>query len=235
MPFFYFDSYYLILVVPAIILSIFASVWVNSAIRRYSNIKNMRGITGAQAAEEILRQNGISDVRVEMIRAGSGDHFDPRENVIRLSSDVYNGSSVAAVGIAAHEAGHAIQHQEKYVPIQIRSAVFPAVRFGSPLGIILIIIGFAFTSRDVVTSNFLVNIGLLLFSATALFQLVTLPVEFNASKRAMRLLVDSQILHQEELYGVRKVLTAAAMTYVAALIVSVMQLLRLVLLAQRRR
>src|SRR5690606_38281486 len=115
-------------VVPAIFLSIFASIWVNSAIRRYSNVRNIRGITGAQAADQILRQNGVYDVRIEMTRGGLGDHYDPRSNVIRLSPDVYNGTSVAAVGIAAHEAGHAIQHQEKYVPIQLRSAVFPVAR-----------------------------------------------------------------------------------------------------------
>ncbi len=219
----WYDYYYLILVVPALILSVIAQFSVKSTYRRMSRVRNSRNITGADAAARVLSYYGINNVRIEPINGELSDHYDPRANVIRLSSKVFSGSSIAAVGIACHEAGHAAQHAENYSPIKVRNAILPFANIGSSAGIWLAIIGY-FLSFGI-----LVDIGIILFAAVVLFQLVTLPIEFNASSRAMMVINETGMLNTEEQRGTRKVLTAAAMTYVAALIVSIMSLLRLIL------
>lgn len=231
----YFDYYYLsnyyymILVLPMIILSMIASAKVNSSFKKYSKVLSQRGLTGAQAAFEILRHYGITDVKIERVGGNLTDHYDPRINVIRLSDNVYNSTSVAAIGVACHEAGHAAQYAQNYAPIKIRNTVLPVANLGSKLGIPLAILGFflGFTS--------LAYAGVIFFSFAVLFQLITLPVEFNASKRAIQVIGDADILSEEEKVGARKVLTAAAMTYVASLAVSIASLLRLILTVNRRR
>ena len=231
----YFDYYYLsnyyymILVLPMIILSMIASAKVNSSFKKYSKVLSQRGLTGAQAAFEILRHYGITDVKIERVSGNLTDHYDPRTNVIRLSDNVYNSTSVAAIGVACHEAGHAAQYAQNYAPIKIRNTVLPVANLGSKLGIPLAILGFflGFTS--------LAYAGVIFFSFAVLFQLITLPVEFNASKRAIQVIGDADILSEEEKVGARKVLTAAAMTYVASLAVSIASLLRLILTVNRRR
>lgn len=231
----YFDYYYLsnyyymILVLPMIILSMIASAKVNSSFKKYSKVLSHRGLTGAQAAFEILRHYGITDVKIERVGGNLTDHYDPRTNVIRLSDNVYNSTSVAAIGVACHEAGHAAQYAQNYAPIKIRNTVLPVANLGSKLGIPLAILGFflGFTS--------LAYAGVIFFSFAVLFQLITLPVEFNASKRAIQVIGDADILSEEEKVGARKVLTAAAMTYVASLAVSIASLLRLILTVNRRR
>ena len=231
----YFDYYYLsnyyymILVLPMIILSMIASAKVNSSFKKYSKVLSQRGLTGAQAAFEILRHYGITDVKIERVSGNLTDHYDPRTNVIKLSDNVYNSTSVAAIGVACHEAGHAAQYAQNYAPIKIRNTVLPVANLGSKLGIPLAILGFflGFTS--------LAYAGVIFFSFAVLFQLITLPVEFNASKRAIQVIGDADILSEEEKVGARKVLTAAAMTYVASLAVSIASLLRLILTVNRRR
>ena len=229
MPFFYFDYYYLVLVVPALLIALWAQVKVKSTFSRFSTVRCSRGLTGAQAAEEILRQNGIYDVRIERVAGQLTDHFDPRAKVIRLSDSVYGASTVAAVGVAAHEAGHAVQYARGYAPIRLRNAIIPVCNIGSTLSMPLVLLGIVFSMPMLVTA------GVLLFSLVTVFQLVTLPVEFNASSRAIAVLGDSGMLESGELAGARKVLSAAAMTYVAALLVSLMNLLRLILLTRRSR
>ena len=224
----FYDIYFLILVVPAILFSLVMSIWVKSAYRKNSKISNARGITGAQAAERVLRQYGISDVRIEMTSGKLTDHYDPRGKVIRLSQGVFQGATPAAVGIAAHEAGHAAQHAGHYAPIKVRNAILPACNIGSHLGPILIFLGFMMGFGPLVT------IGLGMFGLVALFQLVTLPVEFNASTRALRVIEDTGMLEGGDYRGARRVLQAAAMTYVAALLVSIANLLRLLLRVRRR-
>ena len=227
MPY-YFDSYYLVLVLPAILISLIAQLWVKSAYGRYSKKFSAYGLSAAAAVRKILDASGLDGVEIEHISGELTDHFDPRANVIRLSDSVYDSSSVAAIGVAAHEAGHAMQHASGYVPIKIRNAVYPAASFGSRLAMPMIVLGL------ILSFGVLVDLGIILFSAAVLFQLVTLPVEFNASRRAMATLSDG-ILSGEELSGAKRVLTVAAMTYVAAALVSAMQLLRLVLLSRNRR
>jgi len=229
MPFFFFDEYYLLLVLPAILFSLYAQWKVNSTFRKYSEIRNRRGTTGADAAGAILRQNGLYDVRVERVGGRLSDHFDPRQKVIRLSDAVGGQASVAAVGIAAHEAGHAVQHATGYGPIRIRNAIIPVTRVGSFLAFPLILLGIVFSYGS------LIDAGILLFGLMFVFQLVTLPVEFNASRRALQTLEGSRMLYDDELAGARKVLSAAAMTYVAALFVALMSLLRMVLLVSGGR
>lgn len=219
----WYDYYYLILVVPALILSVIAQFSVKSTYRRMSRVRNSRNITGADAAARVLSYYGINNVRIEPINGELSDHYDPRTNVIRLSSKVFSGSSIAAVGIACHEAGHAAQHAENYSPIKVRNAILPFANIGSSAGIWLAIIGYF------LNFGILIDIGIILFAAVVLFQLVTLPIEFNASSRAMMVINETGMLNTEEQKGTRKVLTAAAMTYVAALIVSIMSLLRLIL------
>lgn len=228
--FWFYDYYYLILVVPAIIISVIAQANVKSTYKKMSSVQNRKRITGAQAAYSVLNFCGLANsVRIESISGNLTDHYDPRTNVIRLSTGVYNGTSIASIGIACHEAGHAIQHAESYAPIKIRNAILPVANFGSSAGIFIALIGFFLGYQPIV------NIGIILFATVVLFQLITLPVEFNASSRAMKLIRDNGLLYEEELPKARKVLSAAAMTYVASLLVSVMSLLRLILRTNRRR
>lgn len=229
MPFFYFDYYYLILVVPALIFAMYAQVKINSNYRKYSSVYARGGMTAAQVSEMILRQNGIFDVTVQRISGNLTDHYDPKRRVISLSEGVYSSTSIAAIGIAAHETGHALQHETGYFPIKIRMAIVPITNIGSMLGIPLAFIGL------LISSDLLVNIGLLLFSLVAIFQLVTLPVEFNASGRALKILKSQAILASDELVGAKKVLSAAALTYVAAFLSSLANLLRLLLIFGNRR
>lgn len=228
MPFFYLDYYYLILVVPTLIFAIFTQIWLKNTYKKYSSLRNSRGLTGADAAMNVLRHYQIYDVKIEHISGRMTDHYDPRSKVIRLSDGVYNGTSIAAVGIACHEAGHAAQHANGYVPIKIRNAIIPICNIGSMAGIPLAIIGLF------LSSELLINVGLLLYSFVAIFQLATLPVEFNASARAISVIKDSGMLMADEVPGARKMLTAAAMTYVAALATSLANLLRLLLIFGRR-
>ena len=226
----FFDYYYLILVVPAILFALWAQSQVNSAFNQYSKVRTLRGLTGAQAAEAVLRAHGIYDVQIQHIAGNLTDHFDPRDKVIRLSDTVFHNDSVAAVGVAAHEAGHAVQYAVGYGPIKLRSALVPICNIGSQLSLILIVIGLLLYSKP------LFGVGVLLFATAVVFQLVTLPVEFNASRRAIASLEGTHLLEDDELRGARTVLGAAAMTYVAALLVSLAQLLRFLLaFAGRRR
>lgn len=225
----YFDIYYWILVLPAFLLAMWAQVKVKSTFAKYSNVGTDGGLTGAQAARKILDENGLYNVRVERVSGHLTDHFDPRENIIRLSDSVYNVQSVAAVGVAAHEAGHAVQYAVGYGPIKLRSAIIPITQIGSNLSMPLVIAGFFFSIESLVT------IGLVLYATVALFQLITLPVEFNASTRAVAALTQSGTVNTAEENGVKKVLTAAALTYVAALFVALANLLRLILIFGGRR
>lgn len=222
--YYYFDPTYILVLIGAVIC-IFAGIWVNSSMKKYHGVRNMRGITGAQAAEQILRDAGIYDVRVECLQKGGGDHYDPRSKTVRLSYENYNYPTVTAVAVAAHECGHAKQHQESYAPLKFRSALVPIVNIGSRLGLPLIILGVILSWNQI-----LIQIGIWAFALAVLFQLVTLPVEFNASNRAMQSMEVSGLLGTTEQAGARKVLTAAAMTYVAASVSSILQLLRLILL-----
>ncbi len=225
---FYFDWTILILM-PAMIFTVWAQIKVQSSFKKYSGIRTARGLTGEAAARRILDANGLYDVRIEKTRGSLSDHYDPRANVIRLSETVHDVASVAAVGVAAHEAGHAVQHAKKYFPIRVRSAIIPATRIGSMLAMPLFIIGLLLANYTFVV------FGIFLYSLVTLFQLVTLPVEFNASARAMRTLRDEKILAGgDELSGARAVLSAAAMTYVAALATSLLTLLRLIIIAGGR-
>lgn len=224
----YWDSTIIILI-PAIIFSIVAQIMVKSAFSKYSKVRNSRGLTGADAAREILDRNGLSNVRIEHISGSLTDHYDPRANVIRLSDDVYGSATVAAVGVAAHEAGHAVQYAEGYYPIKIRNAIIPVTRFGSSLSTPLVILGL------VLSWDFLITAGILLFCAVVLFQAITLPVEFNASGRALKTLRSSHFLEDDEMKGARSVLTAAAMTYVAAMLSALLSLVRLLVISGRRR
>lgn len=235
MPYFYgFDWTYLYLVVPCLLLALLAQQMVNSSFRKYSQVMSSRWITGAEAAQIVLRNHGVHDVRIEPIGGHLTDHYDPRTNVIRLSQEVYGSTSVAAIGVACHEAGHAVQYAQGYVPIKLRAAIIPITNIGSKMAMPLILLGllFGFLGKF---SGILIDAGILCFSLSLIFQLVTLPVEFNASGRALRAIDQSQILTDEERAGARKTLTAAAMTYVAAVAVSLAQLLRLVILFGNRR
>ena len=218
------DITYIILVLPAILFTIIAQARVNSTFQKYGKVPTARGVTGAQVAERMLRTHGIYDVRIERISGQLSDHFDPKNKVIRLSDGVFHSTSVAAAGVAAHECGHAIQYAEGYGPIKLRNAIIPVSRFGSALALPLILLGFVFSFQPLVTA------GIVFFAAAVAFQLVTLPVEFNASSRAIAALDKSGTLGPTELPMAKKVLGAAAMTYVAALAVSLMQLLRLIIL-----
>ena len=223
------DATYLAIVLPAILFSMLMQYLVNSTYKKYESKLNKRQLTGAQVAQKVLSAFGISDVRIEHVSGNLTDHFDPKTNVIRLSDSVYNSTSVAAAGVAAHECGHAMQYASAYTPIKVRNTILPVCNIGSTLSMPLILIGF------LVTNQALVDIGIILFGLVALFQLITLPVEFNASRRAIAVLEDARILDDEENSGAKKVLSAAAMTYVAALAVSLAQLLRLIILFGGRR
>lgn len=224
-----FDPYYWILIVPSLLLALWAQMMVSSNFKKYSQVYNRRGYTGADAARMILDSNGLYHVRIERVSGNLTDYYDPKAEVIRLSDSVYGSASVAAVGVAAHEAGHAVQHATGYLPIKIRSAIIPVTQIGSQLSIPLILLGFLFQLKP------LVFVGILFYATAALFQLVTLPVEFNASSRAMKVLEQSEMLAGDELAGAGKVLRAAAMTYVAALLTALAQLLRLILIFGGRR
>jgi len=220
---FYFDYYYVILVIPVFIISMIIQAKLNSTFRKYSQIGNARNITGAQAAEMVLRYYNIQDVRIERINGTLADCYDPINKVIKLSDAVYGNSSIAAVGVACHEAGHAAQHAEKYLPIRVRNSILPVCNIGSRFSIPLLLIGVLFSIPQ------LVWVGIGFFAFTSVFQFVTLPVEFNASNRALNVVESTGILSFEEKRGAGKVLKMAAMTYVASLAMSLAQLLRLIL------
>lgn len=225
---FYWDSTY-ILVIIAMMLSLFASFGVKSTFSKYQKLKTARGITGAEAARRVLDMNGLQHIRIERVSGELTDHFDPRSGVIRLSDSTYNDTSVAAVGVAAHEAGHAVQHAEGYVPIKVRNAIVPVVNIGSSLAMPLFILGLILNFLN------LAYLGVILFSFALVFQLVTLPVELNASSRAIKILDSSMLLYEDEVKPAKKVLRAAAMTYVAAVASTALQLLRLLLILNNRR
>lgn len=224
-----FDIYYLVLILPAMFLGLWAQTRVNSTFNRYSNVRCRQGYTGSQIARRILDANGLTNVRIEGIRGNLTDHYDPTAQVVRLSDSVYNSQSIAAIGVAAHEVGHAIQHANSYAPLTIRNAIIPVTNIGSKLSIPLILLGVVMSFQPLIT------IGIVAFSLMAVFQLITLPVEFNASSRALATLEGEHYLDEEEVYGARKVLSAAALTYVAALVMSLAQLIRLVAIFGNRR
>ena len=225
----YFDYYYLILVIPAMIFSLIASVGVKTAYKTQSKLRNIRGLTGADAARYVLNFYGITDVSITSIEGNLTDHYDPTSKILCLSRAVYSGDSIAAVGIACHEVGHAIQHNKGFLPIKIRMALVPVCNIGSKLGIPIALIGYVLGFEP------LISIGLLLYALIAVFQFITLPVEFDASSRALKVIEEQGLLSDEEMPGVRKVLRAAAMTYVAALVSALANLLRLVLNFRNRK
>lgn len=229
MPYFYIDQYYILLVIPAFIVAVIAQIRVSSTYKRYSEIGSQSGITGAQVARQILDANGLESVVVGQVSGNLTDNYNPSTNTVNLSGGVYNSSSVAALGIAAHEVGHACQHNDEYGPLALRNFIVPVTQIGSTLSPYLIIAGVLFSF------NFLIAVGILFFGLAVVFQLITLPVEFNASRRALASLDSMGSLTDDELQMTKKVLKAAAMTYVAALAVSLASFLRLMLLFGRRR
>lgn len=229
--YYYWDPTYILVVIGAIICMI-ASARVKSTFAKYSQYRSMSGMNGAQVAQRVLQAAGIYDVSVRHVSGNLTDHYDPRTKTVNLSDPVYNSTSVAALGVAAHECGHAIQHAKNYAPLSIRSALVPVANFGSMLAWPLILIGLFINSRS---SVLIIDIGILLFSAAVLFQLVTLPVEFDASRRALVMLRTQRILGDDELKDTRKVLKSAALTYVASAAAAILQLLRIILLTNNRR
>ena len=225
----YFDYYYLVLVVPTLLLSLYAQFKVKSAFSKYSQVQTIRKISGKEAAALLLRSNSISDVSIQRIGGSLSDHYDPSHKVLRLSDPVYDKTSIAAVGVAAHETGHAIQDKEKYAPLVLRSTLVPVANIGSSAGPYLALAGIIFRM------NLLLNIGIILFACAVLFYLVTLPVEIDASRRALKVLEHNAVLSQEELKGAKKVLSAAALTYVASALTAMANLLRLILISRDRR
>lgn len=225
---FYYDPT-MVLLIPAILLSIYAQAKISSAYGKYSEIRARSGLTGAQVARAILGSNGLYDVRVEAVGGRLSDHYDPRTRVVNLSQGVYASNSLAAVAVAAHETGHAIQHARGYFPLQLRSSFVPVANFGSSLGPILILLGLFMPTFGV-----LLQVGILFFAFAVLFQLITLPVEFNASRRALAMLSQENLVSADEVRGARSVLSAAALTYVAAALAAVLQLARFLLIAQGR-
>jgi Zn-dependent membrane protease YugP len=232
--FYGFDITYFYFVVPALILSLWAQFKVKSAFSRYSQVMCSKNITGAGAARLLMQANGISDVSIESVDGSLTDHYDPGRHVLRLSRPVYGERSVAAIGVAAHETGHAIQHARGYGPLFLRSTLVPVANIGSTIGPWLAIAGLFVGSRNGI-GGILFNLGIVLFGVAVLFYLVTLPVEFNASSRALAILQESQVLTEDELRGVKKVLSAAALTYVASALMALMSLVRLLFLSRRRR
>lgn len=230
----YIDYTYIVLVLPAVLFSLWASAKVNSTFKKYSKVHNLRGITGAQAARTVLDANGLRNVSIEHVSGKLTDHYDPKSNVIRLSDSVYSSTSTAAIGVACHEAGHAVQHAENYAPVKIRTAIVPITNIGSRLSTPLIILGLLLSSFGSIYLQ-IAYLGIICFCSCVVFQLVTLPTEFNASSRALKAIESSYLLTDDEQKGAKKVLSAAAMTYVAALAVSIMQLLRLVIMVSGRR
>ena len=237
MPYSYyygFDWTYIVLVLPCILLSLWASSNVNSTFKKYASQFSARRITGAQAAQRVLSANGVSGVRIERVAGNLTDHFDPKTNVIRLSDSVYDATSTAAIGVACHEAGHAVQYAQSYAPIKLRAAIIPVTNFGSRLAMPLILIGILLSAFGELSTS-LVYLGIACFGLSLVFQLITLPVEFNASRRAMEAIESGNLLTEEEQRGARKTLSAAAMTYVAATAVALAQLLRLIAIFGRGR
>lgn len=233
-PYFYFDPTMIILV-PGILIALWASFNVNSTFNKYNTVRSRTGLTGAQVAERVLHHHGIYNVRIERVSGNLSDHYDPKANVIRLSDSTYNSTSIAAAGVAAHEAGHAVQYAQNYAPIKARASIVNVCRFGTPLAFVFLLLSF-FVSYE--ASGTLILIAVALYSLATVFQLITLPVEFDASRRAMVSLEATGLYGQDELKGASKVLRAAALTYVAALISSILSLLRFVLIAtggRRRR
>ena len=235
MPYYYgFDWTYMVLVLPCILLSLWASSNVNSTFKKYSNQYSSRRLTGAEAAQRVLSANGIRGVRIDRVSGNLTDHYDPKTNVIRLSDSVYSNTSTAAIGVACHEAGHAVQYAENYAPIKLRAAIIPLTNFGSRIAMPLILAGILLTALGSF-SDTLVYLGIAAFAMSLVFQIVTLPVEFNASRRAMEAISSGNLLTEEEQRGARKTLNAAALTYVAATAVALAQLLRLMMLFGGRR
>ena len=236
MPYYYygFDWTYLVIVLPCLLLSMWASSSVKSTFNKYSKVNSIRRLTGAEAAQRVLSANGVRGVRIERVSGNLTDHYDPKTNVIRLSDSVYGSSSVAAIGVAAHEAGHAVQYAQNYGPIKIRAAIIPITNLGSKLAMPLILAGILLSFLGSFSTT-LVYLGIAAFSLSIVFQLVTLPVEFNASRRAMETIETSGLLTHEEQQGAKKTLKAAAMTYVAATAVAVAQVVRLLVLFGGRR
>ena len=226
---FFLDSYYWILIVPAMLLAVWAQMRVQSTFSKYERVFTMRGMTASTVTRQILDMNGLYHIRIERVNGRLSDHYDPKAGVIRLSDAVYNSTSIGAIGVAAHEAGHAVQYAQHYGPIKLRAGLIPVTNIGSSLAVPLAIMGAA------LGMGWLIDVGIVLFLAVVLFQLVTLPVEYNASGRAIRTLRESRFLSDSELNGAKKVLSAAALTYVAALVVAVANLARLLLLRNRER
>ncbi len=229
MRFMYMDIYYLILVIPAMLLALFAQIKVKSTYSKFSRVRNVRGLTGAQAAQQVLSYYGITDVTIRPIGGNLTDNYNPKTKVLSLSQANFSGSSIAAIGVACHEVGHAIQHATDYYPIKVRSALVPVANIGSWVGIPLALAGYVLGFHP------LVSIGLMLYSLIAIFQFVTLPVEFNASSRAIKAIEEQGLLYEDETQGAKKVLSAAALTYVASLVVSLANLLRLFLRFNNRK
>ncbi len=231
---FYIDWTYIVLVLPAVIFSLIMSAKVDSSFKKYSKVYSRRGISAYQAALKVLEYNGVTGVKIERVQGKLTDHYDPKSNVIRLSEAVHDSTSVAAIGVACHEAGHAVQHAKNYIPVKIRTAIVPITNIGSRLAVPLIFIGLLLSYMGEIYS-YIAYAGVLLFSLCVVFQLVTLPTELNASRRAMNCINECYLLENDEAKGAKSVLTAAAMTYVAALAVSVVQLLRLFIIVSRSR
>ncbi len=235
MPFYYgFDWTYLVFVLPCVILSLWASSHVNSTFKKYASQLSSRHITGAEAAQRVLRQNGVTGVRIERIAGNLTDHYDPKTNVIRLSDGVYDSTSTAAIGVACHEAGHAVQYAQNYAPIKLRAFIVPITNIGSRLAMPLILLGVLLTFLEY-ASFFFIYLGIICFGLSLVFQLVTLPVEFNASNRALDAIEYTEILTEAEQVGAKKTLRAAALTYVAATAVALAQILRLLYIFGGRR
>ncbi len=235
---YYFDPTYFLVIIGAVIC-IAASSYMNSTFKKYARVRSRTGMTGADVAKKILSRAGIYDVTIEHVGGNLSDHYDPRRKTLRLSDAVYSSNSIAAIGVAAHECGHAIQHNIGYVPLKLRSALVPIANIGSRLGLPLVFIGLflglEFPIPGISRAVSLIDIGILIFAVAVLFQLITLPVEFNASTRALRTLGDNGLVGSDEITDCRHVLTAAALTYVAAAAASILQLLRLVMLSGNRR
>lgn len=229
-PMFYDPTYILVMI--GVVICLLASAKMNSTFSKYSRVRSHSGMTGKEAAEALLHREGIYDVRVEYVAGNLTDHYDPRSKVLRLSDATYQQTSVAAIGVAAHECGHAIQHARGYAPLSIRSALVPVANFGSSIAWPLIIVGLIMNSQ---TSQLFLNLGVIAFSMAVLFQIVTLPVEFNASRRALKILGNTGMLYPDEVRETRKVLTAAALTYVAGAASAILQLLRLIMISNSRR
>ena len=225
---FFYDYYYIVLIIPAMLLGAFAQWKVSSTFNRYKKVESVRGFTASSVARRILDMNGLQNIRIERVRGNLTDHYDPAHDVIRLSDSVYNSSSIASIGVAAHEVGHALQYADGYIPIKMRNAIVPIANIGSTLSLPLIILGI------LIDMSKLVNIGIIAFSLVAVFQFITLPVEINASNRALEVLDSQGYLNEDEMGGAKKVLSAAALTYVAALVTALAQLARLILLYGRR-